>query len=150
MGRFTIRKKRVARALLVLVPLAALGCGQAVGDVSGRVTYRGSALPSGTVTLLATDGRPYQGAVRTDGTFRVPGVPVGKAQACVTSYQDPAPNGPKSGGPGRLSGRAAKEVTATAPRSRLPAKYESFQTSGLEVEVLPGETAFDVTLTGQP
>jgi hypothetical protein len=150
MGAFTTRKRWVARALLFLVPLAALGCGQAVGDVSGRVTYRGSALPSGTVTLLASDGKPYWGPIQADGTYQVPGVPVGKAQVCVTSYEDPAPRGPKPGGTGRLSRQDRPEATGPAPRSRIPAKYESLQFSGLEVEVRRGETPFDVTLPGNP
>jgi hypothetical protein len=117
--------------LLVLVLLSA-GCGRGVGDVSGKVSYRGKALADGTVMLLASDGRPYDAPIQADGTFHIAKVPSGDAKVSVSSVKPGS--GAKAGGGSR---RAAYKPDAI---SRVPLHYSDFSQSNLTVTVVRGTT----------
>src|SRR5438874_10134103 len=75
---------------LAFLTLADLGCGGR-GDVSRNVTYQGKALVFGTVQFEASDGTIKQANIETDGSYSIPGVPVGEAKVAVSS------DNPKSG-----------------------------------------------------
>lgn len=84
------------RLLWVVVPLAlfgSAGCSDGTTDVTGKVTYKGSAVVYGTVVVLDSGGSPRSGAIQPDGTFRIKGVKIGAAKVAVTSL---APPGAKS------------------------------------------------------
>src|SRR5205809_302458 len=78
--------RRPARPLAVLsvLMLVAVGCAGR-GDVSGKVTYKGKALVFGTVQMEAADKTFKQANIESDGTFSIPGVPVGEARVAVSS-----------------------------------------------------------------
>jgi hypothetical protein len=123
----------------LLLALAVSGCGRG-GQVSGTVTYRDQPLPDGTVMLLASDGRVYDGQIQSDGAFRIAAVPAGVAKVRVTSMT-PAGQAEKEG-PGREEGRSKQRVLVKgAARSRIPPQYGDFERSGLTVTVEKGKTA---------
>jgi hypothetical protein len=122
----------------LLLTLAVIGCGR-TGQVSGKASYRDQPLPAGTVMLLASDGRVYDGQIQPDGTFQISRVPVGTAKVSVTSMTAPG-QGEKSSD-GRDEGRAKRRtVNKGAARSRIPTKYRDFDQSGLTVTVEKGAT----------
>ena len=151
------RRARPGRAIVAgLGLLVIFGCG---GDglgkrypVSGRVTYKGAALPSGTITFLPEDSKakPAVGTI-TDGNYSLTtlspgdGAFPGKYQVTVVSKDvdssavNTAPNSLN-----RLKKVAAVNLTA---KNRVPAKYELPTTSGLVREVLPQPNKFDFDLT---
>jgi hypothetical protein len=69
---------------LTLLTLAAVGCGGR-GDVSGKVTYKGKPLVFGTVQFEASDKTIKQANIEKDGSYTIPGVPVGEANVAVSS-----------------------------------------------------------------
>jgi hypothetical protein len=69
---------------LALLTLAAVGCGGR-GDVSGKVSYKGKALVFGTVQFEASDKTIKQANIAQDGSYSIPGVPVGEAKVAVSS-----------------------------------------------------------------
>jgi len=134
---------------LVLLASAAVaisisGCGKARRDraeVTGTVTYNGTPLRFGTVIFEPETGQYATGAIQPDGSFRMTtrgegdGVPVGKCKVRIVCFanQDPsAKHTPAKGDPPRGEGLALG-----APL--IPKKYLSSATSGITVEVKPGE-----------
>ncbi|RCS47752.1 hypothetical protein DTL42_14645 [Bremerella cremea] len=124
-------------SLLVLLLIAAVGCGSAgpeMGDVKGTVTYKGKPLTTGTITFVPeTDGLPNAFAeIQTDGTYVAQtrdfgnGVPVGKHRVMIIAVKDHGPEAP---------------VEAI-----LPVKYSSDSQSGLKAEVSAGENIIDFPL----
>jgi hypothetical protein len=123
----------------LLVALAAAGCGR-TGKVAGKVLYHDKPLPDGTIMLLASDGRAYDGPIQPDGAFRVPDVPAGVAKVCVTSMT--LLDQKEKSGRVQEDVRAKRRVAAKGvARSRIPAKYSDFDRSGLTVTVEHGTTA---------
>jgi hypothetical protein len=128
---------------LIVLALAAAGCEPTKTTASGTVTYRGKPVTWGSVALVAADGVTYPGVLQADGSFRIPGVPVGPARVLVRNPDEPPV----------LKGRVAR-VTGPAPDDRkvpqflpplaieewvpVPEKYADPARSGLSVEVRPG------------
>ena len=120
------------RLLLILGSLAlACGCNSGRQTVTGKVTYNdGDPVTAGTVIAEATiDGKivAIQGNIESDGTFRMGGA---------------------SPGDGALPG--SYKVLITPPslsdfekgqgkRPALGGKYGSFESSGLTLDVKPGQ-----------
>ena len=148
---------RSARAFLAgLGLLVWIGCGSdGLGKrytVSGKVTYKGAAVPSGTITFIPEDskGKPAVGTI-ADGSYSLTtlspgdGAFPGKYQVSVVSLDvdssgvSAAPNSLN-----RLKKVAAVNLTA---KHRVPPKYELTSTSGLAREVLPKSNQFDFELT---
>ena len=74
-----------AVGLLGLIAAAGFGYGPGgAGTVSGRVTYRGQPVRFGTVLVEGRDGIARTAAI-TDGTYEVPGVPVGPCRVAVAT-----------------------------------------------------------------
>jgi hypothetical protein len=79
----------VWRILLPAALLAALtGCGGSA-KLTGKVTYKGQPVLSGTVTVLNEDGTAASGVIQPDGTYAVEGVKRGRVKIGVVS-PDPA------------------------------------------------------------
>lgn len=148
----------IGRAFLVLAVVAVLatsttGCGKEKrqrGVVTGKVTYRGEPLRFGTVIFEPEAGQFATGAIQPDGTFRMTtrgegdGAPVGKCKVRFVCFanQDPAAKPPTSSDDGPPS-----ETLPMGP-PLIPEKYLSCATSGITVEVEPGENeplTFDLT-----
>lgn len=128
-------------ALLMVLTLA--GCGKSVetGTLTGKVTYKGQPLEFGSVMLQPKDGGPVaRGTIGADGTYSMaidgkPGAPIGVNQVRVTCFTSQRP-GADSGG------------EKSVGDSLIPERYSRFSSSGLLVEVRPGENPpYDIELT---
>ena len=89
-------KRTFAVLCLISAALCIQGCGQKMGGVKGTVSIGDKTLAMGTVTFISSgeDKKPYQTAIKEDGTFSISGVPVGEVKVVVVST-DPAKK-PKS------------------------------------------------------
>jgi hypothetical protein len=111
------------RLLLAIALLAGLtGCGGAAGQVSGRVTAQGQAVPKAEL-VFALENQPaevFYGVSQDDGTYVVDvaakrGLPPGKYQVTVTDYVQPDGTPVPGGEEGvvlRNSGRAIRRTHA--------------------------------------
>jgi hypothetical protein len=111
--------------------VAALGCaekGPELTEVTGRVLVDGKPLTTGSVVTLPTQGRGARGTIDAEGNFTLStsdmgnGAMPGKHQVAVIAMEEsdnPSPEAPR--------------------RSLIPQKYSSAETSGLFIDVTPGE-----------
>ncbi len=137
--------RRALGLLLAFLTIAAFvsGCGKPLRDrapVNGKVTYRGKPLSFGVVMFQPAAGQCATGDIQADGTFRMmtrregEGVPVGKNAvriACCEGH-DPALNR------GDLKTNT-RRGEGSLGKSLIPEKYTSFDTSGITINVKPGE-----------
>ena len=133
---------RGAAAWLVALPsLAMLGCGSSdsvpLHPVRGKVLFEGQPVPNALVVLHPTKtAEPGKDSLRpraqagADGTFEVEtvgskdGAPAGEYAVTVQWFLTSARKGGEDDPP---------------PTNRLPVRYASAQTSGLRVQVEPGD-----------
>ncbi len=119
------------------------GCGdrRPLAPVTGVVLYNGKPLESGTVFFQPEYGQPATAAIQPDGTFTLKtvgegtGAVVGRNQVRIACYDKSTADGQGEGTLGRLL---------------IPHKYTDYETSGLTVEVVPGQhEPIEIELTGQ-
>jgi len=91
------------------------------GDVSGRATFRGKPLPSGSVTFHYDNGLSVSTAIAPDGSYSLRNVPAGEAHVCI------------KGGKGQAA-------------VRIPEKYADPKTTDLRFNVQAGEQTIDIDL----
>ena len=120
------------RAGLVVLALAAAGCGRRLGDVSGNVAVDGRPLDYGIVNLVGSGGAAS--APILDGRFEAGGVPLGGVKIAVRALPRPVVAAPAAGG--------------NRPFAPLPARYMSPDDSGLTRDVKPGPQRHDIVLSG--
>jgi hypothetical protein len=128
--------------LIMLMPVVLLltGCGTGPGRLVGCVTFKGAALPSGSVTVHAADGNTYSTTLAADGSFRIDGVPPGPARITVQSH----PHTP----PGLLGkDRYTPKGKAAAQFVAIPDRYGRPDQSGLTCQVKGGEQTCTLDLT---
>ena len=127
---------------LALLTLAAVGCG-ARGDVSGKVTYKGKSLVFGTVQFEASDGTIKQANIETDGSYTIPGVPVGEAKVAVSS------DNPKGGNfqPLQREGMPPpKPLPEVKGWFSIPLEYRDLSKPKLTYTVKSGINRYDIEL----
>jgi hypothetical protein len=125
-----VRSVVTASALLSLA-----GCG-GTGEVSGKVTYNGTALPGGLVTIYDSQNGAKQGLIK-DGSYNIPDVAMGPAQICVET-SPPIVSGINQKNPPTLP---------FGPYMPIPAKYKE-KKNGIAYEVKKGKQDFDLKLEG--
>jgi hypothetical protein len=141
--------------LLALLSLWCAGCGNATGEVSGKVSYQGKPLNGGTITFVPEKGGgAFNSPISEQGTYIVTKVPTGPAKVAVRS-------------PGRSSRDAAKlkkelarlpkdappEVRAEMERQaaakdfgQVPDSYGDYEKSGLTCTVKGGPQEHNIEL----
>lgn len=113
--------------LLATAPLlVALGCGSDPPDPTtaiaiGVATIDGAPITGGMITIAAEEKsrRRANGMLRTDGTFRVEGAPIGPCRVTIDT--------------------TSLQVGDPSNYTPLPIRYEAFETTGLRVDLAPGE-----------
>jgi hypothetical protein len=113
-----------------------LGCGSSsgVGQVTGRVTYRGEPVTKGAVVFEDNErGISVNAPLGGDGAFTarthdLPGLPPGTYKLAVS---------PRTFGDGSAPLVVDPNSTAT-PTTIIPEKYQQSATSGLTTVVAPG------------
>ena len=152
--------------LLLLFPLVA-GCGSGSGKVSGTVLFNGTPLPGGLVTFRPADPKRNTISVELDeqGNYEVV-LPAGQIKVCIDNRElEPQPAAPPSGLPAELSPEIRQKLSSgpkpdnpppKSPNARetlpgryvkIPDKYYSIETSGLEFTVRGGEQKQNIELT---
>jgi hypothetical protein len=151
---------------VLLVLLAAAGCGPGHGRVSGRVLYGGKPLPGSRVTFRPADPRQnaVSAVVDAEGNYSAV-LPVGPVQASVDN-RELEPRASLSGlvppkldpETRKLLGNPKSDKTTPAPSGagpeklpgkyvQIPGKYYAVETSGLDFTVTGGEQQHDLELT---
>ncbi|MBN2293164.1 MAG: hypothetical protein JXM70_12105 [Pirellulales bacterium] len=136
-------RRGFSKLLLSLTVFAVFGCSSGSSldraALTGTVTFDGKPLDRGMIGLLPTgDTRGPQGsaAIKSDGTYEVqtagkPGTVIGTHKVVVQCRET-------------ISQQEARDMKVG--RSLIPAKYTSYDTTPLTVEVTPGENVFDIKL----
>lgn len=83
-SRTRLVRTACAAAFSILV-LHLTGCGGGVGEVSGKITYKGKPVVYGTVGYVGSDGLPRSARINPDGTYTVKDVASGEAKITVVS-----------------------------------------------------------------
>jgi len=155
----------VAIALSVSATVVVLGCG---GDesglgrrykVTGKVTYKGAPVPTGTVNFLPTkppppDGRAAAGTIK-DGYYSLSttgnndGALPGEYNVAIVAKEIDmsAAASPKEEGGIVHQGDKAYQKAVKSGKSLIPTKYGLGETSGLKATVDSSGKAFDFDLT---
>jgi hypothetical protein len=112
------------------------GCGSNAGTVSGKVTFKGEAVPGGWVDLVPQTGPEkgtvFSGTIDASGQFRVTGVPLGPVKVLVR----------QPGGPPTKRPRGEKP----APRKPYPKRYATPEGSELGLTVAGGRQEYNIDL----
>ncbi|MEN6405319.1 MAG: hypothetical protein ABFC77_02495 [Thermoguttaceae bacterium] len=130
-------------ALTIAICLTTTGCGRSdhasTVSVTGKVTFNGKPLQSGSVMFVPDTGRPAEGEIQSDGTFQLTtyakndGAAIGHHRVAITC------TGPSKDTSGE----------ASPGPSLIPEKYGDYKTSGLEVTVKDKNEPFVFELTGK-
>jgi hypothetical protein len=131
------------RTTLLLVCLVIFGCGEKVGSVSGKVTFRDKPIPVGTVTFFGQKNRVVFAELEEDGSYIVENIPVGHADITVET-PNVQPYIPGQGQPAPPPGVLSPAYTR--PNIRIPDHYVDRALSGLAHDVQEGPQALDIVL----
>jgi hypothetical protein len=132
------------RVAIPMLAAMAVGCGANFGEVSGKVTYKLHPLASGSVMLLASDGRPYDGAIDAAGNYAIRKVPLGPAKIAVNCPELVAKeSGEVKKGESRV---AVVDAAKSQILSRIPLRFGDFTESKLVVTIAPGRISHDIEL----
>ena len=124
-----------------------------LGQVSGKVSYKGTPVSKGIVTFVpvggpgAKTGQPAAGDIGSDGSYTLTtfedgdGAVLGQHVVLVQSREGRM----ETGGHGMPTPGALKKMKR--PESLLPEKYASSEKSPLRCEVKSGSIRFDIELT---
>jgi hypothetical protein len=132
---------RVALPLLIISAFAVFGCKPAekLGRIGGKVTFQGKPVSEGLVLFSCIDkGVNMNGQLKEDGAYEIimakgAGLPLGTYKVCVSPPPAFFPIGEK-----------APPKPKQYPN--IPAKYRSFESSGLTVTVKDGDNPFDIEM----
>ena len=120
------------------------GCGsnnRERGIVTGKVTYQGEPLRFGTVIFEPEAGQYATGTIQPDGTFRMTtrgegeGAPTGKNRVRFVCFANQDP----SAKPAELENGPMQGESLVMGAALIPEKYLSSATSGITVDVKPGD-----------
>jgi hypothetical protein len=125
-----LRAIRTVLALLAVVLIGSCDSGPRTGEVSGKVSYDGKLLETGSIRLFPTDGTtPTAGGVIKDGKYAVAKVSVGKYKVTISGSQ--------------IVGQKKLYDTPNSPTAPitvdpLPEKYKDWSKTELTLDVKPG------------
>jgi len=145
-GQYGIFPRRFGRAaFLALLVFALAGCSRPKGTVTGKVSYNGEAVPSGTVAFYGKDDEVSSAPIGPDGTYEATKVPLGEVKVTVTTPPPPDPNAAErlKNNPMVIErGIVIKQEKVVS----VPRKYNLPGTSGISLTVTQGSQPFDIAL----
>lgn len=132
--------------LFVIALAGVVGCGSdappvALGDksVSGKVTYKGKALPSGQVVFVGSDGKPRLSTISAEGTYSFEKLPAGDFKVGISTgvSGSPPPQMPKDLEKHMASQKDIKDpvMPKVKPSVKIPDQYQDPEKSGLTYTV---------------
>src|SRR5262245_37037773 len=139
----------LARAgFVVLLALALSGCGQRKGKVTGKVSYKGEAVPFGTVAFYGKGDAVSSAPIGPDGTYTATGVPLGEVKVTVSTPApvDPAAVEKQKKNPMVVRKGVIDDLKKIEKIVSVPRKYSLPGTSGLSLTVTEGSQPFDIPL----
>lgn len=143
--RFAVRTSapRAAALLIAVVGLAAAGCSQrGTGNVTGKVTYKGKPLASGSVIFTTPDAPAVPANINEDGTFACANVLEGTAAVAVISPNDTS----EARETAAQKPGIAMEPAKFDPKKWFPIPAKYGQNSPLTFDVKAGENTFNIEL----
>lgn len=150
----TQRARYLALVLAIATATGLVGCdrGPSTAPVHGKVTYKGKAVPIGTVTFYPTEGgRPAVGSIREDGSYELArkqlgdGVILGDYKVTIEAVKA-APSAEKPASLTGELGESAGAFAAPPPKYLVPEKYSVQETSDLTATVESGDNTIDFDL----
>jgi len=147
-----LRWSWVFLALAASVGLA--GCGSSTGNVTGKVSYKGTVLKGGNVTFAGEDGKnPQTAPIAEDGSYSIQKMPVGPVKITVETKSlgkvAKAPSNTPAGGkvpPPEAGYRPPDPAEAARRFVEIPDKYSDPAKSDLTYTVTPGSQSHDIEL----
>ena len=138
-----VSRKRIT-SWLCLVVLASvqlcIGCGPTPATITGKVTFEGKPITTGSIAFLTQNGKVVSGNI-WQGEYQVVGVEIGpKARVSVISHH-PSPMMRPPTGP--IEDVPQRESLEFVP---IPDRYASAAESGLFCDVVEGEQTHDFSL----
>ena len=144
------------RAAAFLILMTGAGCGENTATVTGRVTYDGQPVTSGSVVFYGDDGRVDSGLLDANGKYIVTRAPIGPVKVAVMASKEVKTSGGKGATPAgpplgkgkmkKASGVDAKPEPETVLKSTIPERYSDPQKSGLVYTVGSGKQVIDIDL----
>jgi hypothetical protein len=132
--------------LALLVLLGAAGC-SSNGSVTGKVTYKGAPLGSGTVVFIGPKASATAD-LDAEGNYTILKAPLGAVRVTVETM--PPPSGSGGGGKDKPVAMAMDASGGpSTPQGKyvpIPAKYKDPSTSGLTYTVVSGKQTHDIPL----
>ena len=146
----------IFKSLVVVFSLSTLGCGGGsglpegdTGTVTGTVTFKNAPVPEGTVVVFMMDGGGHMATDTTDAAGKyellmrdAPKVLAGSYSVGVTP---PLPDLGLTDD--EIMEKGMSGTLPEQPKSDIPERYQSAETSGLSFEVKAGENTIDIALT---
>jgi hypothetical protein len=161
-------KRRCIRCcgLLALASVLAMlhGCG-GYGKLSGKVTYKGQAVPKATITFLCDNGQVKDATADDSGNYTVPKIPVGRARIGVKNftqgmmdmqaqYMGKMQSGEKDSKANIQQSVESMQKQAGGGSSgtyvRLPEQAIDPEKSGISVEITGGSQQFNIEVPDYP
>jgi hypothetical protein len=143
----SVVRRFVPAVLLLLLALVLSGCGQRMGKVTGKVSYKGEAVPNGTVVFYGKGDAVSSAPLRPDGTYEATDVPLGEVKVAVSTPPPPIPGAlemakknPTAIRKGIVD-RLKEEKVVSVPR-----KFSLPGTSGISLTVTECSQPFDIPL----
>jgi hypothetical protein len=125
---------------VLLLALLAGACGGGTGNVSGKVTFGGRRVPTGTITFFHGTNKTTSSPINPDGTYAVSNIRTGTAKVAIAMPMAIDFVGPTGGRTSLAPALPANQVPSIPPRYFDPEK------SGLSWKVSRGEQTFDIDL----
>jgi hypothetical protein len=152
--------RQLSRVVAAALAFALCGCGGGIGNLSGKVTYKGKTVASGTVVCIGADGIARYSKIDADGSYKIFDLPTGEAKLGVNSPNPlreasplPEPEKLKTAGTNQKPGKRDQEnPIPSAPTSdpklwfELPASVGDAAKSKISTNVTRGENTFNIDI----
>jgi hypothetical protein len=141
--------QRATWLLFAVIGVVVCGCGNSTATISGKVSYRGRLVTSGSIIVLQSDGTAKSGVIQPDGSYSVAGVERGHLRIAVIS---PNPAHTRSvlsveANRARIGHKRTNAVAyrpSTSGWFALPRDLGDPVTSGLECEIANAKVEYDI------